>query len=86
MDGIAIDGRAQFVVTAGTQSAPLEAGVYDVWSASDAYIKVGADASGVSSANGYLIPGGKGIVPVRIAATGLRLGAAGADVAVHRVA
>lgn len=85
MDAVTIEGRSQFVVSAGQQSAPLDAGVYDVWAASDAYIKVGEDASGVTSGNGYLIPGGKGIVPVRVGRSGLKIGAS-ADVSVHRTA
>lgn len=86
MDAVAIEGRSQFVVSAGQSSAPLEAGVYDVWSTSDAYIAVGAAPGTPTSATGYLIPGGKGIVPVRIAASGLKIAAGVADVAVHRTA
>ncbi|AHJ10694.1 hypothetical protein P106B_11 [Rhizobium phage vB_RglS_P106B] len=83
MNAITIEGRTQFTVAAGAQSAPLEAGIYDVWAAADAYIKVGETANDVTSATGYLIPGGAGIVPVRVGRSGLRIGAT-ADIAAHR--
>jgi hypothetical protein len=81
---VTIEGRSQFTVSAAGQSNPLDAGVYDVWATADAYIKVAPTANNVTSATGYLVPGGNGIVTVRIAKDGLRIGSTAA-ISVHRV-
>ncbi|QWY83169.1 hypothetical protein [Rhizobium phage RHph_X2_24] len=81
---IVIEGRSQFTVAAAGQSPELEAGVYDVWAAADAYIKVGVTASDVTTSTGYLVPGGAGAVTVRVGRHGLRIGAT-AEIKVHRV-
>lgn len=91
MEAIVIEGRSQFTIESGTPSEPLEAGIYDVWATEgdgDAYIKVSADAAdadNVSDETGYLIPGGKGIVPVRIGRNGLCIGTTN-FVHIHRTA
>lgn len=85
-NAVTIEGREQFQVAAGTASKPLDAGVYDVWAAADAYIRVApvASAGAVTSSTGYLVPGGAGIVTVRIGKDGLCIGSTAA-IAVHRV-
>lgn len=82
---IVIEGRSQRQVAAGTASNPLEAGVYDVWCAVDAYIHVSADGASPMPTNttGYLIPAGR-IVPIRIGRDGLKL-ASSANLNFHRV-
>lgn len=82
---IVIEGRQQFQVGANGKSAPLDAGVYDVWAAADAYINVApVAAAAVTSATGYLIPGGAGIITVRIGKDGLCIGST-AVLSAHRV-
>lgn len=83
---IVIEGRKQFQVSAGGKSAKLDAGTYDVWAAADAYIAVqpdSADPALVTSLTGYLIPGGAGIVSVRVGRDGLVI-ASSAALSVHR--
>ena len=84
MDAVVIEGRAQFQVSASGQSPALSPGVYDVWAAADAYIAVGSNPS-PTSANGYFIPGGAGIVPVRIVKDGQKIGSTAA-ISVHQTA
>lgn len=81
---ITIEGRKQIQVGAGGQSEVLEPGVYDVWAATDAYIKCDQLASDVTTTTGYFIPGGAGPVSVRIAGQRMRIGATAA-IAIHRV-
>jgi hypothetical protein len=69
MSKIAIDimGRAQGSIADGGQ-ALLGAGVYDVWSDVDVYIKLvrqGGTASDVTSSTGYIIKADN-VVPVNI--------------------
>ena len=85
-NAIVIEGRQQFQVGAGEASEPLDAGVYDVWAAADAYIRVApADsAADVTSDDGYLVPGGVGIITVRVGRDGLCIGSTAA-ISAHRV-
>lgn len=86
-NSVNIQGRSQKTFTGGTQyPEPLDAGVYDVWSDSDIYLKVDQrDASDVTTETGYLITAGN-IVPVHIPSTSY-IGAAGTgDVHFHQVA
>lgn len=82
-NAIMIEGRRAFQVAAAGQSEPLEPGVYDVWAAADAYIKVGDVANDVTAQTGYKIPGGGGIVSVRVMKLNSRIGAT-AEISVHR--
>lgn len=61
------------VSAVAAQTAALTGGVYDVWSTVDAYIRVAADASGVTTANGYLVRANN-TVPV-IVPNGYKIGA-----------
>lgn len=82
---IVIAGRKQFQISANSRSLPLDAGTYDVWAATDAYIDVApSDAATPTNTTGYLIPGGAGIISVRIAKDGLTIGASAA-ISAHRV-
>lgn len=81
---VTLEGRQQYQVSAAGQSDPLDAGVYDVWAASDAYIKVAPTANDVTNLTGYLVPGGAGIITVRIGRDGLRIGSTAA-LSFHRV-
>lgn len=80
---IVIEGRSQMAVAASAQSDALEAGVYDVWGAADAYIKVGVTADDVTAETGYLVSTGT-IATVRVGRDGLRIGSTAA-ISIHRV-
>lgn len=43
------------LTTTAAQSAALDEGVYDIWTTADTYIRIATDASGVTTANGYLL-------------------------------
>lgn len=72
-----IAGNRQRSFSAGGQfTSRLAPGVYDVWAATDIYIKVDpTNAADVTSGTGYLIKAGN-VVPVRIVQDSF-LGAAG---------
>ena len=59
MNPLALYGRSAATLSVSAvaaQTAPLEAGVYDVWSTVETFISVGPAAStGVTAANGYII-------------------------------
>ena len=83
---IVIGGRQQIPVNAASVSPVLEPGVYDVWAAADTYIRVSEDldTTGLFNTTGYLIPGGAGIISVRIAGNNKRIGTTAA-LSIHRV-
>lgn len=82
---ITIEGRAQFSIAAAGQTAPLDAGVYDVWcdDGAPAHIKVSAVANDVTIATGYRVTPGV-VIPVRVGRAGLRIGST-AILHIHRV-
>ena len=56
-----IQGQSQAQLSVSTSEAStgaLDAGIYDVWSDVEAYIKIGTNASGVTSSTGYVIYAG----------------------------
>lgn len=90
IDAVDISGRAQVSVAisgTATQSAALSAGIYDLWATVDCYVKVAADANGVTTATGYLLRAGNTVpfvVPEQQKIGAITSGAAG-SIAFHRV-
>lgn len=75
-DFIDIENDSQGQVATSTtaaQSATLAEGVYDVWSASDTYLKVAATADDVTTSTGYLLRANQ-TIPVWVS-QGSRIGA-----------
>lgn len=71
-DSISLSGNAQASVALSTTeavSAALDSGVYDVWCASDCYLKVATaalhTATPVTTSNGYLLRAGN-TVPIYV--------------------
>lgn len=82
---VTLAGRTQIPIAAGGY-APVDVGVYDVWAATDTYIAVvPSDYAGAAptSSTGYLVPAG-GVVSVRIAKDGMKMGASAAT-SIHKV-
>lgn len=85
-DALNLEGNRQGSFATGNQSAPLPAGVYNIWAPNEVYIKVHPTlASDVSSSTGYIL---RANTTVSIKLTGERvIGASGTgNVFYHRVA
>lgn len=86
---VAIEGhnKSSLVVsTSAAQTPALQKGIYDVWADVDVWIKVGIDASNVTSSNGYKIFAGN-VVPVQVD-SGRKIGAiagGAGNLSYHRV-